>query len=205
MTTNFSLKTLAEGLIFTYPPIAWHYTTALGFLGIVGAGRINVSTVDIGANEIPVVWFSSNPVIEMTMREVALQRADGSFVRGRNAAEYRLLGCGLYRVGAPKDSLLRYVDVLKKAKIGLAKRRALEKTARQVGATPYEWFSTLEPFSLSQAVSIERFNGTSWVPFDTQDAANKVLKEQKEIMPLLEAFIKTGSLDTEASKALRLC
>ncbi len=173
-------------------------------MGIIHSGRINVSSNEIGTNEVPVVWFSSNQNLEMTFREVAMQREDGSFLRARNVAEHRMLGRGLYRIGAPIASLTRYVETLQRAKIGFGRRRKLEKAAAQVGATPYEWFSAFQPFPLTSAVSIENFNGNKWVQFDLKDGAEKVLEELRDTVPLLKALLETVRSDPAPVGAERL-
>lgn len=183
------------------PLVAWHYTTAMGFVGIINAGYIDVSTYDIGSKETPVVWFSSNQRMETTIREIALQRKDGSVLRPRNIQEYRVMGSGLYRIGAPIQSLVRYVDTLKKAKIGLVRRKQLERCAKQVGGNPSEWFSLPHPFPLAQAVLIEQFNGTHWVTFEMIDVQHKLHKEEQDTIPLFESLLASGRSDPRPSKA----
>ena len=95
---------------------AWHYTTAIGFVPLIADKKINLSTNDIGKDELPVVWFSVNQLMEMTIKEIAWGRQDGTCIRPRNAAEFRILGLGLYRIGLPTSSLIRYADLARGAK-----------------------------------------------------------------------------------------
>lgn len=184
--------------------VVWHYSTALGFLALVKAGRVDVSTQDIRANEKPVAWFSANPVMEYTIREVAIERGNGTFLRSKTAADYRIMGMGLYRVAVAADSMLRYVDLLKAAKIGITRRRQLESAARRVGANPFEWYGQLQPLPLDQALGLEIFDGTRWNPLQPEGAAARVLAEQQALTEELKALIASGRSDRAPGISERL-
>jgi hypothetical protein len=59
------------------PALVWHYTPGIEFSLIMETGVIRVSTLNIGATEKPLVWFSSNPRYEQTVRRIA-HRPDGT-------------------------------------------------------------------------------------------------------------------------------
>jgi hypothetical protein len=131
----------------------------------------------------------------MTIREFAVQRQDGTLLRAKSAAEFRILGSGLYRLGAPLKSLTRYADTLKQAKIGLVRRKRLEQAAKSVAANPYEWFSCAEAFPMAKACAVERYDGNKWVAFNRENAGKQVLQEQQDTIPLVQALMATGRAD----------
>ena len=171
--------------------MAWHYTNSVGIGGILSSGTIRPSVVDLGPHEKPIVWFSTNQSIELTMMELAFQAEDGRYIRPKTLHEYRVLGFGIYRIGAPVAQLLRYVDLLSAAKIGLTRRRKLESVARQVGATPYEWMGQLQPLQVTEATPIEQFDGNSWRTADISagDWLPVVMDEMEKMKPLAVAMI----------------
>lgn len=184
--------------------IVWHYCTALGFMGIADRWEVRLSTKDVPSNELPVAWFSSNQVLERTIFEMVWQRADGSVLRPKNAKDYRILGMGLYRVGVPTSQVIRYVDLLKKAKIGLVRRKVLERAAKDVAASPFEWYGSLTPVQITDDRLIQTFDGDEWVPLARECAKTYVLEEQQAVEPFLMAMLGSTRRDVIPSKAERL-
>lgn len=176
----------------------------MGFLGLLESGRIKPSTYDVPTNEKPVVWFSANPVMEFTIREFAFERADGTYLRSKTAAEYRIMGMGLFRVAVSATQVLRYVDLLKAAKIGLTRRRQLETIARKVGANPFEWYGRVEPLILDDALGMEIYDGARWLHLPKEGASARALKEQEVTMGELKTLLESGRRDQAPSKAERL-
>ncbi len=181
--------------------IVWHYTNALGFMGISDRWEVRVSTTDVPDSEIPVAWFSSNQMIEKTIVETAWSRSDGSMIRPKNAKEYRILGMGLYRVGVPMAQTTRYADLLKKAKIGLVRRKTLEKTAKTVGATPFEWYGVLSSVTIDDDACIQTFDGEKWIMLPRASAKEFILQEQKATEPLLLSMLNGRRSDPLPSKS----
>ncbi len=182
---------VAMKIISNSVKFAWHYTPAMGMAGIMDTGTIRPSTVDIGPAERPAAWFSLNQRIELTMTETAFETRDGRCIRPRNLEEYRILGFGLYRVGVCPSRLLRYVDLLKAAKIGLVRRKVLERIARNVGATPSEWMGHIGAVEIQPDMPIERFDGKAWVPSALKRGASLplLMDEANLIKPLTEALL----------------
>lgn len=186
------------------PDVVWHYTTAMPFLAVLKAGRVEVSKQDIGPREKPVAWFSANPTMEYTIQETAVERADGTFVRPKTPADYRILGMGLYRIAAPAERMLRYADLLRQANIGLTRRRMLERTAKIVGANPYEWYGQLQPFQLDDSLGLEIYDGTAWRSLPREGAAARVLEEQRATSPLFQELIASKRSDKAPSASRRI-
>lgn len=175
----------------TAQALAWHYTTAMGFLGIVHKRAIRVSTHDVPEKELPVAWFSRNPMLERTMAEMRWKKEDGTLVAARNIRELRLLCQGLYRIGVPSDALLSYPALLKQAKIGLIRRKKLESIAKQVGALPFEWMGSLTPVVLTDDPPMQSFDGTRWVDLARQGCEDYVLAEQQRLAPEFELLMSS--------------
>lgn len=186
------------------PSTVWHYSTAIGFLSLLKSGKVDVSTKDLGPGERPVAWFSSNPIMEFTIREMAIERGDGTFLRSKTPADYRIMGMGLYRVAAHADAMLRWVDLVKAAKIGMTRRRKLETTARKVCANPFEWFGRFEPLVLDDAIGLEVFDGAVWRPLAKDGAAARVLEEQRATGEALKHLIASKRSDRAPSQSERL-
>lgn len=184
--------------------IVWHYATALGFMGLAETWEVRPSVKDVPPSELPVAWFSSNPMLERTILEMVWKRTDGSVLRPKNADEYRILGMGLYRVGTRSDQLLRYIDLLKKAKIGFGRRRILERAAKDVGASPFEWYGSLSSVPILDDALIQTFNGKQWVVLPRHSAKAYILAEQEVVTPLLMAMIGSSREDRPPSKMERL-
>lgn len=184
--------------------LAWHYTTAMGFEGIIKTWVVKVSTKDVAKGETPVAWFSVNPMLENTIMEMAFERPDRTVVRPRNAVEYRILGFGLYRVGVSAAELLTYPQLLKQAKIGFLRRKSLEKAAKQVGASPFEWRGSLSPVAIDGAAIIERFDGVRWIPLDRNQAEQVFVSEMEAMTPLVKQILASSRRDPLPVSADRL-
>ena len=97
--------------------LAWHYTLGLGMAGIAQSMTIRPSTKDVPTGERPVVWFSK-AAFEPTIAELAFELPGGKMLRPRGAAQFRLLGMGLYRLGVPAHRLTDYKTLGKQAGMG---------------------------------------------------------------------------------------
>lgn len=179
------------------PSVAWHYTTVIGMAGINETGFVSLATHDIGPSENPVAWFSTNPTLERTLREMAYQRADGSYVRAQTVAEHRVTGHGLYRIASETAQLHRWVDLVKVAGISHTRRRNLEKMAHKAGAVPYEWYGRMTPLPLTEALGVDYYDGVAWKPLALDEISQRLVIEQQAAAPLLERMLRGSRADAE--------
>ncbi|MGF6481982.1 hypothetical protein [Paraburkholderia sp. JPY419] len=122
------------------PPVdlvAWHYTTGERAALIERSGVLMPATAYIEAREIPVVWFSTNPLWEPTACKL-LQTPDGRLVRLTMEETYQR-GGGLVRFGIDPAKLYRGDDIPRFANITKSAWRQLCNVARMQGANPSEW------------------------------------------------------------------
>ncbi|MCU1325133.1 MAG: hypothetical protein JWN34_503 [Bryobacterales bacterium] len=115
--------------------IAWHYTTGIGFIGIVEDGYIRPATRHVPRGERPVVWFSINQFWEYTANKGWPDKNGNAITLTMEQTAERC--AGLFRFGvlhehAPYD--WRQIRQLS----GMSTRMAngLHKVATAAGASP---------------------------------------------------------------------
>lgn len=176
---------------------AWHYTIGVGMAGIAGAGVLRRSTTDIGATELPAVWFTQ-AAFEPTIAELRYSsRDDSRWFSPRGPREYRLAGNGLYRLGLPLERLVPYRRATSLLKMPYTRRKKLEAIARKLGSELHLWHAALDDVSLfDPELSFELFDGTLWCQADRSTARDLVVAQQMEILPQLKTLLhERGVID----------
>ncbi len=141
--------------------IAWHYTTGHRAIDIVKDGFINPATCNVAPHEIPVVWFSLHQVWEPTARKGLIDKTTGKKVIATVRQMDTYCG-GLYRFGVEINRLVRWCDLSRLAGIRTATAEKLARAGRKLGATPSDWFGTVEKIALDGDVRIERRTDGAW-------------------------------------------
>ena len=155
----------------------YHYTCGHKLEPIETDGFIATSPKAPKYPERPVAWLSSNAQYEMTALKLA-------YVNG----ESRLLTLEEMRA---QVGVFRYVfsDTLDVLPWSLLKTRSkmkpkyvkrLIERGKSCSANPEEWFGTLEPIPLSEALRLEMLiDGGAWVEVD-----RNVIRPQNQVMSL---------------------
>ena len=84
------------------------------------------------------------------------------------------------------------------------RRKSLEKAAKQVGASPFEWRGSLSPVAIDGAAIIERFDGVRWIPLDRNQAEQVFVSEMEAMTPLVKQILASSRRDPLPVSADRL-
>jgi hypothetical protein len=148
-----------------------HYTLYQRLRDILKTGVILPATVGINEGESPVVWFSTNPDWEETVRK--------RIVIGKKGQQIGPLSKdGLSKYGFPpvrievnpaKVSLYSWEHFKEHSGIPVKQAKELVKVAKKWGANHQEWWVCYEPVPLTSCLNpIEIWNGSEWI--DIEDA-----------------------------------
>ena len=146
----------------------WHYTTYPAFLSIWEDRKIKTTyaTAPLGIFEGPqVVWLSTNPDWEESIRKVVKDHSDEEVLRAFSKNE--LFTRGHYPVRLRTNDRLSNLISWGKAKkqIGLKREhfKEIEAIAKNWGGDISEWWVSLEPLAISQILlPIEIWSGKGW-------------------------------------------
>jgi hypothetical protein len=148
----------------------WHYTVGLRLIEIIESKVIKPATANVPRGEKPVVWFSSNPVWEMTCNKGFQDKATG-LIRTLTKEETAYYGNGLVRIKVNSNVAPYNFQVFKKlSNISNRIARVLENVAEQQSANPREWYVSFKPVPQSEWLDIELWDGINW---------NSILENQK--------------------------
>lgn len=140
----------------------WHYTVVERLQRILHEGELRPSSVGVPKKEKPALWFSSNPLWEPTANRL-WKDIDGRVVR-LSKDQTHVLGGGLARIGVAAEVAPHDWKSYKKAS-GITTDRAkrIYDEAIRIGARPGEWFAALEAVGSRQWLSVEVWDGETWV------------------------------------------
>ena len=153
----------------------WHYTTYPAFLNIWEEKQIRSShvTAHLGIFKGPkVVWLSTNPIWEQSVRKV-IQPIDGETVqRAFNRDELHRRGCFPVRLST-NDRLSEIVSWGKaKKQMGLKRDqiREIESVTKVWGGNIAEWWVSPKALPMAQVLlPIEIWDGREWTDIETFD------------------------------------
>ena len=140
--------------------IAWHYTINKRAVLILKDGFIRPATAYVPADEIPIVWFSTNQNWEPTANKALIN--DSGHATSLTMQETIQVGGGGWRFGMPTEKLIYYRKAIQAANISAGTARGLEQAARDVGSNPTWWWGAIEPVNVSDCI-VERLEGDTWI------------------------------------------
>jgi hypothetical protein len=70
---------------------------------------------------------------------------DGNIIDLRKLEEYEAYGIRVFRIGVSRSLLHPWIRLKEMSKMSVGMAKHLEKTARDVGSNPYDWWGTLRP------------------------------------------------------------
>jgi hypothetical protein len=152
--------------------IAWHYTTGIGFTGIVADGYIRPATSLVPPGERPVVWFSTNQFWEYTANKGWWDEIDGK--SGTLTMQQTAERCGgLFRFGVlHEDAPYDWRQIRQLSGMSTRMANGLHKVATAAGASPREWRGSFEPVAREKWVAVETMKDGAWVPVTTVTCGN---------------------------------
>ena len=139
----------------------WHYTIGKYIPAIFESGELRPTDQHIEKGEKPILWFSSNPHFEPTATKAAL-RYDGSLI-GLSVEETEQLGGGLFRFGVSIDRVTSWPRIGSIAGMRTKIKKSLEDVGIRKGASPRQWFGSLEAISIFDMTLDWRNDSGEWV------------------------------------------
>lgn len=127
----------------------WHYTDEAGWDAINHGGEIALSTMNVEGNQLPVAWFSSNPLWDYSARankEVILQNALGQHKKFKLTMDQLANGyltippTKLFRIDVDND--IAPVTWQQYRETSNTPAEILDGMENEFGATPGEWFGS---------------------------------------------------------------
>ncbi len=144
--------------------LLWHYTTWNDFRLIRLDGVIKPTAVHILAGEHPAVWFSANPTWEPTASKGIRFSASEPFHRASMEEMMKFAG-GLVRIGVSKETVpVAWKDFRAAAHLTKERFEGLERSGRDSGSNPDEWFATFAPVPRNRWLAVEVFKDGRWLP-----------------------------------------
>jgi hypothetical protein len=150
-------------------------------------------SVGVRPPERPVLWFSTEEYFELT---AIMSPVEEGVLRALSIEEALQRGCGLVRFGVPRDLLIRWPSLGRKAKMSVELANGLEKVARQVGSDPTRWHGSLA------AIAIE---GTCVEVMDEAQVWKRVREAgplRKGRPPIRERLPRGGDMRTFEAKRI---
>lgn len=140
---------------------AWHYTIGERLPAIFESGELRPSDSHIANGEKPILWFSTRPDFEPTATKMGLS-VDGSY-RGLSVKETEQEGGGLFRFGVSIDRVTSWPRIGSLAGIKTKIKKSLEDVGIRKGASPRQWYGSLDPIPIHE-MSLEWLSdGGDWV------------------------------------------
>lgn len=144
----------------------WHYTVYQSFQGIIKARVIRPAVCGIEHGETAVVWFSTNPVWEETVRKAIRYSKTGKQTGPLSRDELFKHGFPPVRIEANPERVTLYSwhHFRKNGGISSKQVRNMSEVAAQWGAHPKQWWISYEPVPLTSCLDpIEIWDGSKWV------------------------------------------
>ena len=146
----------------------WHYTTYPAFLNILEERRIGTTcvTASIGVLEGPqVVWFSTNPFWEKSVRKAIKSEVYDESIKTLSIDE--LFRKGHYpvrlRTNERLSELMSWGSAKRQLKLSRESVKEIERMAKSLDSSIAEWWVCLEPVTMPQILlPIEIWNGREW-------------------------------------------
>jgi hypothetical protein len=128
----------------------YHYTPGTSLVDILESGIIKLATAEISPREIPVVWLSTNEEWEYTVFKGV---RSNSVVLHLHAEELeKRWGRGRILI-SPEVEVCPWAIHRKQTPPRVA--RGLERSARQLGAKPDEWYVAYKPIERANWIRAE--------------------------------------------------
>lgn len=140
---------------------AWHYTIGERLPAIFESGELRPSDHYIKKGEKPILWFSTNPHFEPTALKGGLS-ADGSY-RGLSVKETEQEGGGLFRFGVSLDRVTSWPRIGSLAGMKTKIKKSLEVVGIRQGASPRQWYGSLDPIPIHEMRLEWLSDGGDWV------------------------------------------
>jgi hypothetical protein len=140
--------------------LVYHYTVECNFKKILASGVILPATAGVLPPERPIVWFSTNPLWENTVKKGIPFKEDGFFfVETMGWAEFNSCGIPLYRIGVARETApLRWRDLRELSLMWPTYASALVRVAKMEYAQSGEWRGTFDPVPVEKWVTVETYN-----------------------------------------------
>lgn len=151
------------------PSWIWHYTTGEKIGLILKEGMIRQSP-NVGGSERPAVWFSSNPVWEVTSRKGRFDPISGG-IKQLEMEEHLIYCGGLFRIAIAADTAPHdWHDFRQMSGILPRDANLLRSVAIKWGGRPGEWFVSFDPVYQSDWLGVESWRDGQWTPMQVSQS-----------------------------------
>ena len=154
----------------------WHYTVHQKYQKIIATDEIRPATKNIDYNEKPVVWFSTNPDWEETVRKPIRDSLTGKETESLSKDNLFIRGFPPVRIEANPDlvKLRSWRHFRKHSGVSKASIKVMLKLAKLWRANPKEWYITYKPVPLLHCLEpVEIWMGEKWVDIKMAMFKNK--------------------------------
>jgi hypothetical protein len=155
----------------------WHYTVFSNVVGIINDGEILPTGMLAQHIDIPGVWLSTNPVWEETVRKALWDSDTGELTPEMPKNVLIEWGIIPVRIEIDPTEVPVYSWEVHKRVTAMPKQfsESLEKTGRERGGNPKEWYVSYEGIPLKTWFDpIEIWTGKEWDDIDTLFTKDKM-------------------------------
>lgn len=147
--------------------LIWHYTSGEHLKLILRSGELRVSEAEraMGINP-PALWLSKNPVWEHTATKQIWDF--GGRRQMTKEEQHEVAGLIRFAVEFDKTSFITYAKYRYQTNTSQLEYDYMSSIAIVIGADPKEWYATFKNIPQEKWVSIEKWNGTEWLPLDSK-------------------------------------
>ena len=155
MKKNRSTKRKPKSISTGLNEMAYHYTTGDIFIEICQTNILNPRKTVTPPDEIPVLWFSTQPYFEQTAAKAVYCESAKNNIKRLTMLETMDMCNGLIRFVYPAESLIRWPLIGRQACMSIKTIKQLEKEGRKQRANPTKWLGSIKPIKFSQLVEIQ--------------------------------------------------
>ena len=167
------------------PRIVWHYTYSHRINAILESGellpprqlhitaeRLNMSDEEFAATTTSKAWKADEKLLLFSEREDWEPSSYRSVLKNGVAVpllrleDYKQID-GVYRIGVSTEFLKPYARLKSIVRMSAKMATALNNSARNLGANPFQWWGTVLPVPNSRWEFVQRydFDLNMWMPF----------------------------------------
>lgn len=149
-------------------PALFHYTFGPKLPLIERSGRLMPTGfgLALSSREKPILWWSANPQFETTAAKVMSMDAGKTFFRPDLPQLHELIGAYRFQLpaSAPCPGLMPWTEIVRVARMDAREITGLVASGVKLGAKPVDWWGTCSPLELSEHLTLECWDGSSWSP-----------------------------------------
>jgi len=174
-TYSHNIKSILESGVLLPPRMTPGYLSASNVCVLAG---IDLTHPDINADA-SLLLFSQREDWEPASYRGLADR-DGNVFDLHRLEDYEVYGMDVFRIGVSRSLLHPWIRLKDMSKMSAVMAAGLEKTAREIGSNPFDWWGTMRPIPKDKWKKVEVYNPETkaWEPLFGE------IEEETEALPM---------------------